>query len=264
MNEKAEDILVEVSKQIAKEAYSDAAKPIMKPTGQIAGLVPRAIKAALLPVEKWILGREYNLEETKKLLELKLQKTNPELIESPEPYIAVPALQYISYCMDSEELRDMYANLLANSMNKVVKDEVHPGFTEIIKQLSPDEAKILKILSIEKSIPIIKVRYENEKQEGYDILRKFSTIADEANCEKTADVEKYIDNLERLGIINTTTDNYLTDETIYNKIEEHSSIAKLKDIPRNMINRGFDKFKVKKGICKLTMFGQAFCKICID
>lgn len=263
MDEKAEEILVEVSKEIAKETYNDAARPVIKPTGQIVGLVPRAIKAALLPVEKWILGREYNLEETKKLLELKLEKVNPDLIESPEPYIAVPALQYISYCMDSEALRELYANLLANSMNKVMKDEVHPGFTEIIKQLSPDEAKILKILSITGRVPIIKVRYENEKQEGYDILRKFATIADEAKCEKTDDIEKYLDNLERLGIIDTTTDNYLANETIYKRIEEHSSIIKLKDIPANMINRGFDQFKVKKGICELTMLGKAFCKICI-
>ena len=80
------------------------------------------------------------------MLELKLEKVSPELIEAPEPYIAVPAVQYISYCMNNEELRNMYANLLANSMNKVVKDGVHPGFVEIIKQLSPDEAKFLKYM----------------------------------------------------------------------------------------------------------------------
>ena len=134
------DVTKEVAKEISKDVYNDAGKPIAKPAGELLGLVPRAIKAALSPVEKWVLQKEYNIEETKRLLEQKLEGISPDLIESPDPHIAVPALQYISYCMDNDELRDMYANLLANSMNKVVKNGVHPGFVEIIKQLSPDEA----------------------------------------------------------------------------------------------------------------------------
>ena len=132
--------------EIGKPVYEDGLKPVVKPTGELAGLVPRAIKAALLPVEKWVLGREYNLEETRKLLEQKLADVPPEEIVSPEPYVAVPAIQYISYCMDSEVLRDMYANLLAKSMQEATKDGVHPSYLEIIKQLCPDEARLLKDL----------------------------------------------------------------------------------------------------------------------
>lgn len=106
-------------KEIAKEAYQDGAKPVVKPMGELAALFPRTIKAALAPLERWVLQREYNIEEIKKLLEEKLKNVPPESIEPPETHIAVPALQYISYCMDNVELRDMYANLLASSMNKV-------------------------------------------------------------------------------------------------------------------------------------------------
>ena len=153
------EIAREATKEVAKDAYSDAVKPVVQPTGELVGLLPRAIKAALAPVEKWVLQREYNVAETKKLLEEKLSAVPPELIEAPEPHIAVPAIQYISYCMDNEDLRDMYANLLANSMNKVVKNGVHPGFVEIIKQLCPDEAKILKYIMHKETIPIITLTY---------------------------------------------------------------------------------------------------------
>lgn len=139
------DKLLDAVKEVAKDAYVDGGRPVVKPTGELLGLVPRAIKAALAPVEKWVLQREYNIAETQRLLEEKLKNISPDQIEAPEAYIAVPALQNISYCMDNAELRDMYANLLANSMNKVVKNGVHPGFVEIIKQLSPDEAKILRL-----------------------------------------------------------------------------------------------------------------------
>ena len=107
MNEQTGEIIKEVSKEIAKDVYDDTGKPVLKPTGEIVGLIPRTIKAALLPLEKWIVGREYNLKETQRLLEEKLKNVRLEDIETPEAYIAVPALQSISYCMDSEELRNM-------------------------------------------------------------------------------------------------------------------------------------------------------------
>ena len=121
------DEFIEIAKEIAKNVYEDGGEPIVKPTGEVLGLIPRAIKAALLPLEKWVVGREYNLAQTKLLLEEKLRNTNPDDIEPPEAYIAVPAIQAISYCMDNDELRDMYAQLLASSMKKSIKNGVHPG-----------------------------------------------------------------------------------------------------------------------------------------
>lgn len=262
MDEKLDNILIEVSEEIAKETYNDAAKPIIKPTGQIVGLVPRAIKAALLPVEKWILGREYNLEETKKLLELKLQKVDPELIESPEPYIAVPALQYISYCMDSEELRDMYANLLANSMNKVVKNEVHPGFIEIIKQLSPDEARVLKEISKKRTIPVIDVKYVNEREEGITILHYFSDIGDRANCENPTEISMYFENLEKLGILKESSPlSSIVNKSIYEPLKNHNRIKELENIPKGYGD--LNKMKIEEGYFTITRYGEKFCEICI-
>jgi hypothetical protein len=172
------EITKEATKEIAKDVYNDAAKPIIKPSGELLGLVPRTIKAALSGLEMWILTKEYNVEETRKLLEEKLKDTSPEQIQPPEAYIAVPALQYISYCMDNQVLRNMYANLLANSMTAVVKNGVHPGFIEVIKQLSPDEAKILNYFSFNKIIPTISFRLKNSKGEHIAIQNNFSDIGE--------------------------------------------------------------------------------------
>lgn len=263
MDEQTGEIIKEVGKEIAKDMYDDVGKPVLNPTGQTVGLIPRAIKAALLPIEKWILTREYNLKETEKILESKLKNANPEDILTPEPYIAVPTLQYISYCMDSEQLRNMYANLLASSMNKKTKNRVHPGFSEIIKQLSSDEAKILKEFYKLKQIPIIGVRYENEKGHGIDIVKKFSDIGEKAKCEYPYDIEKYLDNLERLGLIESTTMNYLTDDSKYNELKNHKEIKGLENIPEFFRNTGKEKYKIQKGISKLTTWGVSFCNICV-
>ena len=253
----------EVVKEIAKDVYNDAGKSIVKPTGELFGLVPRAIKAALAPVEKWVLQREYNLEATKKLLEEKLKDTPADLIESPEPHVAVPALQYISYCMNNNELRDMYANLLANSMNKVVKNGVHPSFVEIIKQLCPDEAKILRYISIHPIIPTITIRVENIKGEGFNLFKKFSNIGELVSCENPYEISQYFDNLLRLGILETPGGlSSLTHKDLYDVLKNHPYVRNF-EIPKEYIKYGFDVISLVESFLRLTDFGNAFCEVCL-
>ena len=258
------DLTIEVAKGIAKEAYKDGGKAVVKPTGELVGLVPRAIKAALSPLEKWILQKEYNVSETKKLLEAKLQNTPAELIESPEPHIAVPAMQYISYCMDNDELREMYANLLANSMNKIVKNGVHPGFVEIIKQLSPDEAKILKYINSHKTIPTITLRYEDDNGSGIDIIKNFSNVGEISGCENPQDITKYFDNLVRLGLIISADGlSSLTDKAQYDPLKNHRWI-KPHAKTEKANSRSFTKYNFNESFVEITAYGKSFCSICLE
>lgn len=258
------DVTKEIAKELAKDVYSDGGKPVVKATGELVGLLPRAIKAALLPVEKWVLQREYNIEETKKLLEEKLQNVPPELIQPPDAHIAVPALQYISYCMDNEELRNMYANLLANSMNEVVKNGVHPGFVEIIKQLCPDEAKILRYFSTHIVIPTVTLRYENEKGEGIDLVRNFSNVGELAECENPFEVNKYFNNLIRLGLLESSQAlSSLTDKKLYEPLKNHRYIQAKTD-ESVMQKSTFKIVKFNEGNISLTDYGKSFCGICLN
>lgn len=253
----------DILKEVAKDAYADLGHPIAQPSGELVGLVPRAIKAALAPLERWILQREYSVAETKKLLEEKLKNVPVDQIQPPEAYIAVPALQYISYCMDNNELRDMYANLLANSMTSVVRNGVHPGFVEIIKQLCPDEAKILKYLSDHGNIPIITLRCKDKEGLGYDVVKNFSNIGELAECEETLDVSKYFDNLMRLGLLRSSEFSFQLSDELYAPLKNHRYIlSHINDITSR--KSGYNKVGVKKGYMEITDFGSAFCEICLE
>lgn len=264
-NGQALELAKEAVKEVAKDAYADVGRPIAKPTGELVGLVPRAIKAALAPVEKWVLQREYNVAETKLLLEKKLERVQPELIEAPEPFIAVPALQYISYCMDNDELRDMYANLLANSMNSVVKNGVHPGFVEIIKQLCPDEARILKHMQINLYVPTISLRVSMKTGGTKVIVKEFSNIPRICGCENPVQSEKYFDNLVRLGLVDRFS-TALTDKENYNDVKADEYVLKWKNDMELAIKEIPDAKDVYFGehYLQLTAFGRAFCNVCID
>ena len=253
----------ESNAEIVKEVYADAAKPIVQSTGELAGLVPRAVKAALAPLEKWILQREYNIAETKKLLEEKLKDVKPEDIESPEAHVAVPALQYLSYCMDNEELRDMYANLLANSMNSVIKKGVHPGFVEIIKQLSPDEAKVMKYFANIPVVPTVTVRYELSDGGYIERVKNFSNIGEIIGCEQPLDINMYFDNLIRLGLLEGSHLTHLMNKKLYEPLKKHPVIEAYTN-QAQVTKQGYVRSTCEEGFMARTDFGEAFCNICLS
>lgn len=262
MNEKEVfDVTAEVAKEIAKDVYEDVGHPVAKPTGELVGLIPRAIKAALSPLEKWILQKEYNVEETRKLLEKKLENVSPDQIEAPEPHIAVPAMQYISYCMDNEELREMYANLLACSMNKALKNGVHPAFVEIIRQICPDEAKIIKYLYQYNTIPIIGLKvFAGERVIGV-INTGCSVIADIAGCEFPQNGKQYFDNLERLGLIRKAENTILLSQKSYDEIINHPSFQKI--YASYMQSGTLPSSVYERRAYEVTSFCDSFFNVCI-
>ena len=262
-NEGKKEAILGIAKEVAKEVYNDVGKPIVRPTGDLIGLIPRAIKAAMLPLEKWTIAREYNLKETYMLLENKLKNVCPENLVTPEPYVAIPTLQYLSYCMDNEELRDMYANLLSSAMNDVVKKGVHPGFVEIIKQLSPDEAKILRYMKSNSTIPTISLRACNTKGDGIYIIKGFSNVGELAQCEEPLEINKYFDNLVRLGLIEKSKAlSVLTDKTLYESLKKHEFINSGEEYVKGLdTNHNVPNYE--EGYISVTDFGKMFCSICL-
>jgi hypothetical protein len=73
----------------------------------------------------------------------KLKDTPEAKIVEPNPRVAVPAVQALLYSMDDEFIREMFANLLAADMDADRKDGVHPAFVELIKEMTPEDAKVL-------------------------------------------------------------------------------------------------------------------------
>ncbi|MBR5614154.1 MAG: DUF4393 domain-containing protein [Clostridia bacterium] len=256
--ELGKELLVESAKAVAVEGYNDTLKPTFKSIGNIIALPFQAIDVALAKPKLWVAEKQYNFEKTRELLAYKMKDVPEEKIVSPEGYVAVPALQQISYCFDSEELRDMYANLLASSMNIDTKYNVHPSFVDIIKQLTPDEAKLLKKLSHQNGYPLIDVVLTIKKGGYITLVHNFTDIAENV-CDCPNEIFSYLDNFERLKLIEIPYGTYFKDEKLYKELEEHSFVKQLlnKPVKEN------EKIEIKKGKFELTAFGKNFIKVCL-
>ena len=209
-----------------------------------------------MPLRKWIAGREYNLKETEVLLAKKLEKVKSENIVEPEAYIAVPAIQSISYCMNDEELRNLYANLLANSMNKDTKDSVHPSFVNIINQMSPMDAVIFKIIYESKIRPLITLFFQLDNNGQENHLNNLSWIK-----EYEYDVVSVsIDNLTRIGLIKIPADKHYVTDTNYDIVR---NCKKYNEYCSQYINVNGGKVSEDKQIITITDYGKLFYTICV-
>lgn len=265
--------------KLSKSIYNDLIHPSAKACGETFALVPRALHTALLPLEKWIAMKESNYIDLKHVLETKMTDVPEENIIPPEPYIAVPAIQAISYCMDSDQLRNMFANLIATSMNISVKDKAHPAFVEIIKQLSPLDAQILKNVFERDGVELVKIRYQqkhpscrlidlpslkrarvpNISPTGETIFTHF-TIFTNFDISHNI-VAASISNLERLRLIFTSYSSFKDDsESFYFELENSSYVKTLIEKYPDTEDR---EVALIPGYCASTPFGNQFAEVCL-
>lgn len=251
-NDINQDVAKELVAQTAGKTYDDIAHPTAHATGQIISFIPRTIKVWLGKWEKWILNGEYAIKETEMLLAEKLKRIPEEKIVEPEPYVAVPAIQQLSYSLDSEELRELYANLLASSMNADTKGDVHPAFVDIIKQLAPDEAKLLRYFSEQKAIPAVEVRERSENGTGFRIFAKLNFTIPDGLLDVPQNYLVYVGNLIRLQLVEIPADTHYSNESLYKPLEN----------PIIYLGAHTERLMFERKIVKISPFGRLFVKIC--
>lgn len=235
---------------------------IIKSTDEVLEILPQTVNSAFCSLSKWLVNGKESLRLTAEAIKEKVKQIPEEKLVEPEPYVAIPAIQQISYCQNSEVLRDLYANLLTASMNADKKWQVHPSFVDIIKQLNPDEAKIIKSIPNFKNnfMPAIDVKLmdKNASGSGHQIfISNFTTLGIDI-IENKENICSYIDNLVRLNILEIPPTYHLTNESLYKPLEESPILERL--IPqayRLKYNIGYNH-----KIIAITNYGLLFKQIC--
>ncbi|MGL4393494.1 MAG: DUF4393 domain-containing protein [Fusobacteriaceae bacterium] len=248
------------------EIYHDGLQPATKVIGE--GLVKTGktlidtVNALLIPLEGLVWGMNKIKAEVVKSVSKKLEGIDISEIKTPDPRIAGPILEGLRYTAQEDELRKLYENLLANSMIKGSSHRLHFSYPEIIKQLEPDEARILEYLFYHIRIKKINVRSEDKNPSfgGRDVIKNYSDISRLSNLENSGRYKVYLDNLERLKLIEISHDYWLKPDDLYNYFEEMPKFKKLK-IDVESTGR---IFRLKRGIIELTSFGIDFCHSCIN
>lgn len=200
-------------------------------------------------------------EKAKQLAEESKEKiaSIPEehLIQNPKTSVILPIIQTSLYYLDEEEIKNLFANLLCSAYDKRKISNLHPGFNNLITQLSPIDARILNYIHAHQDfIGIIAIKNNEE----YPLID--SKIVFDIGIEQ---LSLSMNNLSRLGLL--TVDSYLIQSQAVYYVDEPDdfSTTNLSDVDQGIksyiIEKGYDLYRNKTYI---TQLGKSFLKVCVD
>lgn len=265
-NEKAAGIVKESIDSVTALAkavpiYEDAVQPFAKETGKALGTIGKAVNVALAPISLVVWGYDQMQNFLESRVAEKLEKVPEDRIITPPPNVAGPAIEALKFTGNDETLQDMFANLIANSLDSKTVLEAHPAFVDIIKSLSPDEGLILKAFASAQQFPMVDVKLTNKKNRGFQVLhRNLSRIGTIANCKHQALASNYLDNLCRLGILEIPSGRRINDPKAYEAITNDPGIVQLK---KQFDGNETHLIDFEQKLIAVTGIGRQFINACI-
>lgn len=248
-------------------------------------------------VEKTRLEQNLKLEQLKNDLEQRVAKIPEENKQEAKVRVVGPVLEASKFYMEEAEIRQMFAQLIASSMNKEVSDSVHPSFIEIIKMMSVVDAKTLYYLYKTNNQSIANI-VKTEQNGTYVVYYRNVYLANEEIQEHSL-IEPTIDNLIRLGLVQVSYSKHLVNDELYQQHYESSLYVELDknwqsektvmqkdililqsntDVPfenriltleekSSMLEKTQQaiegRIELQKGSIELTALGMNFCKTCL-
>lgn len=251
-----EKALIEVAKDRAKDIYDDAIKPAAKEAGKSLQTVLGTLNVLLSPLEE-LRATKYKHQHLMEEMKERVTDIPEDKLKMLPLYISGPVTEGMRFAMDVKELREMYMGLLSSAMNEETAECVLPSFAESIKQLSPDEARILKALPADgRFLPMADIDIvERGKSGSINHIKNLSMISGEAQCRCLKNASLYIENLCRLGLCEVTR--CALPDSQYEKIFESQEYKDaVADIPEK-----FEAEAVKKCF-GLTEYGARLRMVC--
>lgn len=210
--------------------------------------------------EKKKIEYAHKLDLYRKELDDSINQIPLEKLVEPSIQVTAQALENSKYCVDEDELRQMFTALISNSMNTDFSKDIHPSFAEILKQMSSLDAEIVRLFkkadSISIGLPVCQYCFH------LDGPSSFSPLPDHIFLE-LPDVDfklcsRSLSSLSRLGIVSISYLRRLTAPNIYEKFSTHPFYLDLKEHLPEPIT-----LSIKKGSVTLTPLGLSFIKVCI-
>lgn len=222
--------------------------------------------------QKAQLKRKFELDQFKKEIELMANNIPNDNFLEPELSKVGPVLEASKYYFEEEDIRMMFAKLIASSMDKTKVKDVYPSFSEVIKQMSKLDAQNLNIIYNSKDYitKLSQIRIPISTG-GELLLYKHLFIDNPENYDYESNAAS-LTNLQRLGLIELNYGMWFKDVCVYdnfkntNEYKEAINYQNYKNSlekDKNSINVYYEEPYIIKGLVSVTSFGKKFCRICL-
>ncbi len=236
--------------------------PIAKSIGEgLGGMIDYIFSPFNYMSEKRELQYDYKLKLLKIELDSKINEIPEDKLCEPDLQTVGTALENSKFCIESDELRAMFVNLISNSANIDNKSKVHPSFASMIKEMKPLEAEILTLFKAEATLPIVEYHI-NLDNNGYTVLQTNVLLyKPKHNIDDVDQIASSLSNLNRLGLIEISYIEHITTEERYAKYDEFLNTMKVSSLLNKTLS---NNYSLQKGVAKITPLGKAFISVCIS
>ena len=245
--------------KLAGKIYDDLVSPTAKQVGMTAGALAEAI--LLGPRELFFFTVAQAQAWLGAYVRQRLDEKgfSPERIRAPDPQVYVGTVVGMLGSGHVEELRRMFGNLLLSAMDATIAGMAHPSFADIVRQLSPAEARLIKYLRERGYIHTISVRAHHQILGGdHNIADHLSLVADEIGA-PIEFVGTYFVNLARLGLVQASDTREITPQGEYVHIERDPRVRRILEAEID-----WRRAYAVRGFVEITTFGTQFGTVCLD
>lgn len=158
--------------------------------------------------------------------------------------------------VSARELRARGADLLYDAADVWYEDDAHPAYVRILDELSPDEARILRLFSAEGPQPALDVRTHRPLGVGSELVSGgLSMIGLQAGVRHPERTRAHLNNLHRLGLVWFSHEE-VADPGRYQVVEVQPDVLEV-------LKRAGRSPRIVRRSIHLTPFGEDFCDVCL-
>lgn len=242
--------------------YKDLAQPGVQKVGLALETVLNISNTLLSPIKTLNEKNSINFKRNMEKYRTELESLTEDLICEVPPEIGVPILEKLIY-IRSEDISELYINLLAKASSYQTVGQAHPSFVQIISNLSVDEALIIKDFK-EKQItqfPCLSFKAKSLVGEGFRYFAKSLTgIEKRIKLLFPQNIKFYLDNLSAQGIIIYQSGAYLNKQVYYEGLVDMYLDLKKEINDSNKDN--FTAIDIERGLYEITDYGVEFINTC--
>lgn len=258
------------------DCIEEPAKAALQPVGEATGgTISDIMKLVFWPLttaSKLASGKQdYLLEKQKvkyeqqlkvyaKEIQEKLEKIPEEKHIEPDTRIVWDAFEKSRSALGVDEIRHLYATLIANAANSDIAGQIHPSFSTIISQLSPLDVQNLEILARDNYFPVanfISYLKGGDLPEYHNLTVINSDVfLSNPNNQDIIIQALSLNSLARLQLIKLEYGKRITGDDAYSDIQIYYD-EHIKD----KYTAEFGT-RIEKGAVSTTVLGRAFLAVC--
>ena len=239
---------------IPESTKEEALNPPAKLLGQaFSGIV----HAVFDPLVKFNIVRDKELKDFEEKVQSGTHQIPEKNRDDSKIGLALKAFEESKYQLDSEELRQLFANLITSTVDNRKNSKVQPSFSSVLKDLSTEDAHLVKLFAKENPVPLVSIQVEDENGVGVGMQNNILVFNSEININELS-----LFSLERLGLLSLNPTNQLqskNNQTKYQNFESDPMYLSIKNrLPIISGEFTFSKSRLARGKAELTPFGEAF------